>query len=363
MAVHDGIFHADDAVATAIIQAFACGVDGASKVKIVRSRKPEDIAAAYYVADVGGIYDPPTRRFDHHQWKPGSPGSARENGVPYASSGLVWLAYGTSIIHELMRQDFIKATLPPDDWATRMDDEAVARVAARVDKLLIEGIDAVDNGIVVENSNVMNIPQLVSQLNPPAMMTRLPATEFDFAFREAVEMAATVLATTILRAVEAERAVELVKAAVGKAIEAPQRYAVHPLLMELDPFVPFVDALWGIEGSEDARLSNAAASLQLVVFRSVNGNWLVQCVPPRGERNGKKLLTRAADGTASPGLPVEWAAKVEADLRAVTGVPDAVFCHANRFLAGAETREGALALAHLALRASGYVELEEVSAQ
>jgi len=47
-------------------------------------------------------------------------------------------------------------------------------------------------------------------------------------------------------------------------------------------------------------------------------------------------------------LPASWAGKKAADLSATTGVHDALFCHVNRFIATAQTREGALRLAELA---------------
>ena len=50
-------------------------------------------------------------------------------------------------------------------------------------------------------------------------------------------------------------------------------------------------------------------------------------------------------------LPAEWAGRSGADLAAVTGVDDAVFCHAARFYASARSREGITALVERALAA------------
>jgi uncharacterized UPF0160 family protein len=49
-------------------------------------------------------------------------------------------------------------------------------------------------------------------------------------------------------------------------------------------------------------------------------------------------------------LPAAWAGLRDAELAAVTGVPDAGFCHNGRFIAAAKTYEGALAMARLALQ-------------
>ena len=48
-------------------------------------------------------------------------------------------------------------------------------------------------------------------------------------------------------------------------------------------------------------------------------------------------------------LPADWGRPEGADLVAVTGVPDALFCHAKRFLAVASSRDGIEQLARLAL--------------
>jgi uncharacterized UPF0160 family protein len=51
-------------------------------------------------------------------------------------------------------------------------------------------------------------------------------------------------------------------------------------------------------------------------------------------------------------LPAAWGGLEGADLVAVTGVEDALFCHAKRFLAVARSHEGIERLAALALEAS-----------
>ena len=50
-------------------------------------------------------------------------------------------------------------------------------------------------------------------------------------------------------------------------------------------------------------------------------------------------------------LPESWAGLRDAELAAVTGVPDAGFCHNGRFIAAVKSYEGARAMAKLALQA------------
>ena len=60
---HDGTFHADEVTACALLLLF----DKIDKDKIVRSRDLTLLENCEYVCDVGGIYDPTLKRFDHHQ--------------------------------------------------------------------------------------------------------------------------------------------------------------------------------------------------------------------------------------------------------------------------------------------------------
>ena len=62
VATHSGPFHADDVLAVALLRVF---VD--EEATVLRTRDLERIAQADVVVDVGGLYDPAARRFDHHQ--------------------------------------------------------------------------------------------------------------------------------------------------------------------------------------------------------------------------------------------------------------------------------------------------------
>lgn len=60
---HDGTFHADEVTACALLLQF----DLIDEDKIFRTRDKDVLAACEYVCDVGGIYDPAQKLFDHHQ--------------------------------------------------------------------------------------------------------------------------------------------------------------------------------------------------------------------------------------------------------------------------------------------------------
>ena len=60
---HSGSFHADEVTACALLLLF----DLIDQDKIIRSRDLGRLKGCEYVCDVGGLYQPKIKRFDHHQ--------------------------------------------------------------------------------------------------------------------------------------------------------------------------------------------------------------------------------------------------------------------------------------------------------
>ena len=60
---HDGTFHADEVSACALLILY----HQIEPEKIYRTRDPELLKKCEFVCDVGGIYDPSQKLFDHHQ--------------------------------------------------------------------------------------------------------------------------------------------------------------------------------------------------------------------------------------------------------------------------------------------------------
>jgi uncharacterized UPF0160 family protein len=97
---HDGSFHADEICACALLLLF----DLIDKDKIYRTRDLQTLDQCEYVCDVGGIYDPKQKRFDHHQ---------REYTGDLSSAGMVLLylknhAYIDQALYEHFNYSLIK---------------------------------------------------------------------------------------------------------------------------------------------------------------------------------------------------------------------------------------------------------------
>lgn len=90
---HTPPHHADEVFATAMLAMV-------SNVELLRTRNPKLIEnnPDAIVYDVGGKYDPESKRFDHHQR---DFAEARPDGTPYSSAGLIWREYGSDIVKKL----------------------------------------------------------------------------------------------------------------------------------------------------------------------------------------------------------------------------------------------------------------------
>ncbi|WP_073008277.1 MYG1 family protein [Clostridium amylolyticum] len=78
---HDGRFHADEVMATAILKEVY-------EIELTRTRDENVLKTLDIVYDVGG------GEFDHH----GMDKIYRENGTPYAACGLIWRGFGKEVI-------------------------------------------------------------------------------------------------------------------------------------------------------------------------------------------------------------------------------------------------------------------------
>ncbi len=291
VATHPGGFHADDVFAVATL-GLALGA-----LQVDRRRDADRHAAAQIRVDVGGRDDAGTGDFDHHQ-RGGA--SERENGVRYASFGLVWRTYGEQLAGS-------------------------ADAARSIDERLVQGVDANDTGQTISESLVgdirpMTVSGLVAAMNAE-WDEDLDAGAEDERFAAAVALATAILQRELAGAAAFARAQQLVTDAIAAADEEPR-------IVELPRNMPWRTTV--VEAAPEARF---------VVYPKTDG-WALQAVPEAPGTFANRL-----------DLPQAWAGRTGDELAAVSGVPDAIFCHPAGFYASAGSREGILALARRAIGA------------
>ena len=144
---HDGSFHADEVTACALLLLF----DLIDKEEIVRSRNYEELQTCEYVCDVGGVYDPKIKRFDHHQ-----------------------LDYKGTLSSAGMILKFLKEEKVIDE-----------KIYHYLNRSLVMGVDAIDNGKATPMVGHCSFSSLIANFVPARHDSSV--NDFNAAFFEALD--------------------------------------------------------------------------------------------------------------------------------------------------------------------------------
>jgi uncharacterized UPF0160 family protein len=308
IATHSGKFHADDVWATTVLDVVFPGCE------LIRTRDPELIQKADFAVDVGGVWDPQTGRFDHHQ--KGFEG-ARESGVIYASAGLVWKEYGARCV-ALIAEAHVGQKIPV---------EHAKQIAYAIDNDLVQYLDMSDTGAAKNAPGGYGLSAVISGFNP----TWIDERQSD-----------NVAASEQLRLEQFRRAMGFMRDILINAI----KYRIGGMLA--------VEQVRQSELLEDGRvvfLKNGAMPWSTVVRDEMPKVLFVISHNIAEQRYMLHTVPATKDTFESrKDLPAAWAGLRGEELAAITGVPDAVFCHNNLFIASAKSFEGTLKMARLALQ-------------
>ncbi len=297
---HNGQFHTDDIFAVATLRLLL--ENNGEEVVVQRTRDAHIINTADYVVDVGEIYNPTERRFDHHQQEGAG---VRDDGIPYASFGLVWKEYGDRVVGG--------------------DRE----ISNQIEQKLVKPIDAMDNGINFMKSDREGL--FMYDLKDLTFAYKNTWKEDDEMLDENFKYLTWFAMNLIKREISVLKDIRESIFEVNK-IMAQQQYKT---LLILDKPYQY-----------ELSVSSKPYILLVVHPKRQDDTWAVETA-----RDDIRSYKSRID------LPAEWAGKSGADLVQVTGVDDAIFCHKGRFIAVAKSREGAIKLAELALEASNIKEV------
>jgi uncharacterized UPF0160 family protein len=289
---HNGTFHADEVFACATLSIWA--EKNGKRLKVVRTRNPEIIARADMVVDVGNTYDPNKNRFDHHQ-KEGA--GTHNNGIPYASFGLIWKYYGGKICTQ--------------------------EVAEMIEKNIVIPIDARDNGINITKITELGIADYrvsnaISSFNPTQEEEEGKSHK---QFIIAVGIAKQILEREIIWETEARDGARVTREAIEEQNE--------PEILVLEN---------RIESEEEV---SKHKNIKFIISKSkANENWSVIAARDNLEDYNSDRAS----------FPEGWRGLRDEDLIKVSGVNGAIFCHKGGWFAKAKTKEAAIELARIALR-------------
>ncbi len=285
---HSGTFHVDEILAVSALELYLNG----RPYEVVRSRDPEVWKTGDFVLDVGMEYDHARRRYDHHQ--EGGAG-ARANGIPYSAFGLIWKHYGEEI-------------------------SGSKEVAETIDRKIGHPVDLGDNGIESYTPTKYGV-------HPYALHNIVVSYRPTWKEGEVQDVRFIELVAGFKRLLEREIIVVRDGLEGARMVEEAYQRAEDKRLIIFDRQCPWQEVL-----------SAKSEPLYIVKPKHQSNAWEVECV-----RNDVHRFENRKD------LPYAWAGKSDGELAQITGVADAVFCHSKLWVAVAGTREGALALAKLAL--------------
>lgn len=238
-------------------------------IEVVRTRDLSRIGAADIAVDVGGEFDPGRRRFDHHQ---------RDYGGLRSSAGMVldWLEGAGHVA-------------PP--------------LASRLREEWVDHIDAVDCGRTTPAAGIPTLGAVVGAIGELAE----DLEAFDRRFDQAVDVCAMALRGILAAEAKTEAARKAIADAMERAAARGER------ILRLDRHYKWKRAYFDLGGEDHPT--------DYVLFPD-RDTVRILAIPPERDSFAQKRP-----------LPEAWAGLVDAALSEVVGVPDARFCHRNRFIA------------------------------
>jgi len=296
-----------------------------AEAAIVRSRDSKVLAECDIVVDVGAVFDPEAKRFDHHQreFKETMRSlNILEFDTKLSSAGLVYAYYGKAVISALSGLD--KSSPKMDVVYQKMYEK------------FVEEYDGIDNGVnQYEGEPKYKISSLVGArvggLNPRWNDADKSEARENAQFEKAMELVGSEFKSTLEGVVNSWLpAFDIVSAALDNAKEIDTEG--HLIMLETSG-CPWKEHLFNLEQKRDID-----GRTLYVLYKNKETDWRIQCVPisPTSFTNRKSL-------------PEAWRGVRDEKLGNVSGVATATFCHASGFIGGATTKAGVLEMAKKAL--------------
>lgn len=275
---HSGTMHTDEVFATAFLDLYKKDITLIRLPQIEIDKIEKDVL----------VYDIGRGKYDHHQ----DDAKTRENGIKYSSFGLLFQEFGKEYLKQLKIED-------------------IEEVFNTIDKELVEGIDAVDNGVFPEinaNFKVKTLDDIIKACNPSFGSNQDENEQF-------------IKAVGIAKIIFQEIIHNIVGKVKAKKIILQKLKVTEKDYLELEEYIPY----------EETILKNEEGNhILFALYPSNRGGWGI-----------KTIKKSAEDKTDRLSFPENWAGLENQELEKITGIKDVTFCHSGRFLMTCKTKEAA----------------------
>ena len=282
---HSSTFHADEVMSTVIL------LNRFGNIKLARVNEVENKNAF--------IYDIGFGEFDHHSL---NFDKVRENGIKYASLGLIWSKYGNEIIEKLGIKN-------------------INEFVESIDKSLVQDIDRDDNGqsLGIELPvKIQSIPSLISSFNP----SWDDLEHENKNFLNALVFANDIFNNLVAKMVAKEKATEIVEQKIEESSGG---------ILMLDSYMPWKDIVLSSSNSK-------AKDIMYAIFPSKRGGYNVVGTP-----------TEPGSFFVKKPFPESWAGQDEKTLQEISGIKTITFCHKGLFICACKTLKDAFEIAKISM--------------
>lgn len=288
MITHASKFHADDVFSTAFLSQI---IDSpvVCRVNNIDFSVREDVL----------VYDIGFGKFDHHQK---DFDLKHDNGIKYASFGLLFKEYGMSYLNNI-------------------NSKYSEIVFSMIEHDLIESIDAIDNGdfpIIDTSYNYKSIDSIIGDFNA----SWNEDVDNDIYFMKAVSVAEMIFLSVVRKCFAKAEAKEIVEKAIDSSSDN---------IMYLPIYMPFKDFVISSNNPK-------AVDILFCITPSNRGGYNVHTIP----KDKNTHITRCD-------LPSSWGGLVNEDLQKISGVDSATFCHVGLFLGACGMLNDAYKMARIAI--------------
>ena len=321
---HDNIFHIAELVAISIL----CLAHEENEIVIIRNKKYDELQKCNFIVNVGEGNGENGKYGNYHKVE-----EKRPNGNLYGNAGFVWRDFGKSIVEKILSEDILKNKKIIEKMFITIENAkktVIESVKIKIDEDLIQNIDLHQNGIKLAEDF-----EYVHYFLPKWYENE----DYNELFNEVLEITKKIMKRCIIKKIDEVLASEEINNRLTYGFYG-NRCLKNNIIEIPKQNMPWLNIVIDYNNNikEDKNIKNKKEkTVEFVMFPYHRGGWAAQCVPSSKKNIFEKIVP----------FPKEWAGETE-NLKKITGVNDAIYCHQSCFCIRAGSREGVIELCLLA---------------